>query len=95
MPFLRQVKEFMEPSISISAVNASESHERGVKLTTNKHASRSTNHIHGKHNLVKRASDARKFRVACARSKDQHVDLLTKPLDMKSYSHMEVKLLLL
>ena len=55
---------------------------------TNKQASRRTEHIDVKHHLVRDASDARKVRVAYARSEDQHADLVTKPLDMqKFYKH--------
>ena len=52
---------------------------------TNKHAGRRTKHIDVKHHLVRDASDARKVRVAYARSEDQHADLLTKPLDMQTF----------
>ena len=78
----------MEPSIKVGTVNEFEDNEGGVKLATNKDASRRTKHIDAKHYLVRDASDARKVRVAYARSEDQHEDLLTKPLDMqKIYKH--------
>ena len=86
--FLRQVQEFMEPSMRVGAVNVFKDSEGAIKLATNKHASRRTKHIDVKHHLVRNASDGRKVRVAYARSKDQHADLLTKPLDMqKLYKH--------
>ena len=86
--FLRQVQEFMEPSMRVGAVNVFEDNEGAIKLTTNKHASRRTKHINVKHHLVRDASDARKVRVAYVKSEDQHADLLTKPLDMqKFYKH--------
>ena len=86
--FLRQVQEFMEPSMRVGAVNVFEDNEGAIKLATNKHASRRTKHIDVKHHLVRDASDARKVRVAYVRSEDQHADLLTKPLDMqKFYKH--------
>ena len=86
--FLRQVHEFMEPSMRVGAVNVFEDNEGAIKLATNKHASRRTKHIDVKHHLVRDASDARKVRVAYVRSEDQHADLLTKPLDMqKFYKH--------
>ena len=83
--FLRQVQEFMEPSMRVGAVNVFEDNEGAIKLATNKHASRRTKPIDVKHNLVRNASDARKVRVAYVRSKDQHVNLLTKPLDMQTF----------
>ena len=56
--FLRQVQEFMEPSMRVGAVNVFEDNEGGIKLATNKHASRRTKHIDVKHHLVRDASDA-------------------------------------
>ena len=88
--FLRQVQEFMELSIKVSAVNVFEDNEWAIKLATNQHSSRRTKHIDVKHHLVRNASDARKIRVAYVRSEDQHADLLTKPLDMQTfYKHAE------
>ena len=58
--FLIHVQEFMEPSMRVGAVNVFEDNEGGIKLATNKHASRWTKHIDGKHHLVRDASDARK-----------------------------------
>ena len=78
----------MEPSMSVGAVNVFEDNEGAIKLATNKHASRRTKHIDVKHHLARDASDARRVRVACVRSDNQHTDLLTKPLDMqKFYKH--------
>ena len=86
--FLRQVQEFMEPSMRVGAVNVFEDNKGAIKLATNKDASRRTKHIDVKHHLVRDASDARKVRAACVRSEGQHADLLTKPLDMqKFYKH--------
>ena len=89
--FLRQVQEFMEPSMRAGAVNVFEDNEWAIKLATNKHASRRTKHIDVKHHLVRDASNARKVRVAYVRSEDQHADLLTKPLDLqKFYKHAKL-----
>ena len=86
--FLRQVQEFMGPSMRVGAVNVFEDNEGAIKLATNKYASRRTKHIDVKHHLVRDASDARNLIVAYVRSEDQHADLLTKPLDMqKFYKH--------
>ena len=75
----------MGPSMRVGAVNVFEDNEGGIKLATNKHASRRTKHINTKHHLVRDASDAQKVRVAYMRSDDQHADLLTKPLDMQTF----------
>ena len=86
--FMRQVQEFMEPSMRFEAVNVFEDNEGAIKPATNKHASRRTKHIDVKHHLVRDASDARKVSVAYVRSGDQYADLFTKPLDMqKFYKH--------
>ena len=44
--FLRQVQEFMEPSMRVGAVNVFEDNEGAIKLATNKHASRRTKHTY-------------------------------------------------
>ena len=88
--FLRQMQEFIEPSMRVGAVNVFEDNEGAIKLAINKHASRRTKYIDVKHHLVRDVPDARKVRVyvACVRSKAQHANLLTKPLDMqKFYKH--------
>ena len=86
--FLRQVQEFMEPSMGVGAVNVLEDNEGAIKLATNKHASRRTKHIDVKYHQARDASDARKVRVTYVRSGDQHADLSTKPPDMqKFYKH--------
>ena len=87
---LRQVQEFMELSMGVGAVNVFEDNEGGIKLATNKHASRRTKHIDVKHHLVRDTSDAQRVRVAYVRSEEQHADLLTKPLDMQTfYKHVK------
>ena len=84
----------MEPSMRVGAANVFEDDEEAIKLATNKHASRRTEHIDVKHHLVRDASDARKVRVAYVRLDDQHVDLLTKPLDMPQfYKHAKLTLI--
>ena len=86
--FLRQVQEFMEPSMRVGAVNVFDDNEGAIKLAINKDASRRTKRIDVKHHLVRDASNARKVRVAYVRSEDQHADLLTKPLVVeKFYKH--------
>ena len=69
----------------VGEVNVFKDNEGGIKLATNKHASRRTNHIDVKHHLARDASDARKVRVAHVRSEYQHADVLTKPLGMQTF----------
>ena len=51
--FLRQVQEFMGPSMRAGAVNVFEDNGGAIKLATNKHANRRTKHIDLKHHLVR------------------------------------------
>ena len=91
--FLRQVQEFMEPSMRVGAVDVFEDNEGAIKLAVNKHASRRTKHIDVKHHLVRDVSDAGKVRIVYVRTADQHADLFTKPLDMqKLYKHAKAVL---
>ena len=55
---LREVQEFMEPSMKVGVVNVFEDNEGAIKLATNKHAGRRTKYIDMKHHLVRDASDA-------------------------------------
>ena len=80
--FLRQVQNFIEPSMRISAVDVCGDNKGTIKLAVNKHASRRTKHIDVKHHLVRDACDTGKVRVVYARTEDQHPDVFTKPLDM-------------
>ena len=82
---LRQMQEFMELSMRIGAVNMFEDNEGGIKLATNKHASRRTTDIDVKDHLVRDASDARKVKVAYVRLEDQHADLLPSRQTCKSF----------
>ena len=87
---LRQVQEFMEASMSVSAANVFEDNEGAIKLVTNELASCRAKYIDVEHHLVRDASDARKGRVTYVRSEDQHADLLAKPLDKQTfYKHAE------
>ena len=61
--FLRQVQNFMEPSMRMGAVNAFEDDTGAIKLAVNKYSSRRTKHIGVKHYLVRDTCDARKVRV--------------------------------
>ena len=85
--FLRQVKDFVEPSMEIGVVNVFEDNEGAIKLAVNKYASRGTKHIAVKHHLVRDVCDG-KVRVVYVRTEDQHADLFTKPLVIqKFYKH--------
>ena len=83
--FLRQVQDFMEPSMRIGAVNVFEGNKGAIKLAVNIYASRRTKHIDVNHHRVRDACDAGKIRVVYVRTEDQHADLFTKPLDIEKF----------
>ena len=69
--FLRQVQEFMEPSMRVGAVNVFEDNDGAIKLATNKHVSCRTKPIDVKYHLVRDASDARKVTMSYFRRDDE------------------------
>ena len=90
---MRQVQDFVEPSMRIGAVNGFEDNEGAIQLVVKKHASRSTKYIDVKHHLVRDACDAGKARVVYVRTENQHADLFTEPLDIqKFYKHVKTVL---
>ncbi|CAN0448770.1 unnamed protein product, partial [Ascophyllum nodosum] len=88
---LRQVQDFMEPSMRIGAVNVFEDNEGAIKLALNKHASRRTKHNGVKHHLVRDACDVGKVRGVYVGTEDQNADFFTKPLDIQMfYKHAKI-----
>ena len=75
-----QVQDFMKPPMRIGAVDVFENNEEAIKLATNKHASRRSNHIDVKHHVVRNACDAGKVRLVYVRTEDQRADLFAKSL---------------
>ena len=73
VPFLRQVQDFMEPTMRIGAVNVFEHNEGAIKLAVNKHASRRTKHIDVKYHLVRDAGDTGKAKVVAVVVDDSHI----------------------
>ena len=69
--FLRQVQEFMEPSMRVGAVNVFEDNDGAIKLAANKHVSCRTKPIDVKYHLVRDASDARKVIMSYFRRDDE------------------------
>ncbi|CAM9488474.1 unnamed protein product [Ascophyllum nodosum] len=90
---LRQMQNYMEPSMRIGAVGVFEDNERVIKLVVNKHANCRTKHIDMKHHPVRDACEAGKVGVLYVRTEDQRADLFTKPLNMqKFYKHAKTVL---
>ena len=61
--FLRQMQEFMVPSLKDYPIMIREDNEGAIKLANNKHASRRTRHIDVKHHIVRDAIEKGKVRV--------------------------------
>ena len=59
--FLRQVQDFMKPSMRMGSVNVFEDNEGVIKLTVNRHASRKTKHIDVRHDRERDACDGGKI----------------------------------
>ena len=75
----------MEPSMGICGGNVFENNEGAIKLAVNEHYSCKTEHIVVEHHVMIDSCDARKVRVVYVRTKDQHEDLFTKPLDVQKF----------
>ncbi|CAM9933318.1 unnamed protein product [Ascophyllum nodosum] len=56
-----------------------------IKVANNKHSSRRTRHIDVKHNIVRDAVEEGLVRIVYVRSEEQHTDILTKALDMRTF----------
>ena len=91
--FLRQVQDFMEPSMRIGAVDVFGDKEGAIKLAANKRASDRAKHIDVKPDLRRDACDAGKVRVMYVRMEDQHAYLFTRSLDIeKPHKHAKTDL---
>ena len=82
--FLRLVKAFMVPPIDYN-VRVHEDNEGAIKMTENSFHSRRTRHIDVKHhNMVRDALDGGIIRVEYVKTGEQHADVLTKAVRLKS-----------
>ena len=54
-------------------------------MANNKHSSRRTRHIDVKHHIVRDAVEEGLVRIVYVRREEQHADILTKALDMKTF----------
>ena len=84
--FLRQVKEFMEPPID-ERIRIHEDNEGAIKMAKNRFSSRRTRHVDVKHHIVRDAIDGGVVSVEHVRSEEQHADILTKALDVRTFEN--------
>ena len=70
-----------------------EDNQGAMKMANNKHSRRRTRHIDVKHHIVRDAAEEGLVRIAYVRSEEQHADILTKALDMRTFE-LHVKALM-
>ena len=78
--FLRQVKGFLTPPID--NIIFREDNEGAIKMATNRFSSRRTRHVDVKHHIVHDAVESGVVRIDYVNSGEQHIDVLTKALDI-------------
>ena len=87
--FLRQVQTFVMPAFENDSSDFVEGNRGVIKMATNRHSSKRTRHIDTKHQLIRDAVDDGKNHVIYVNAEDQHVDVVTKPLDWSVFEkHM-------
>ena len=83
--FLHQVQEFIMPTLRSCTISIMEDNQGAIKMTNNKHSSRRTRHIDVKHHIVRDAVEKGLIRIVYVMSEEQHADILTKALDMRTF----------
>ena len=83
--FLRQMQEFIMPTLRSCTISIMEDNQGAIKMANNKHSSRRTRHIDVKHHIVRDAVEEGLVRIVYGRSEEQHADILTKALDMRTF----------
>ena len=82
--FLRQVQDFIMPTLRSCMISIMENDEGAIKTANNKHSSRRTHHIDVNHSIVRDAVKEGLVHIVYVRSEEQHADILTKASDMRA-----------
>ena len=82
--FLRQVKGFLTPPSDDNTIIRKDN-KGAIKMTTNRFSSRRTRHVDVKHHIVRDAVESGIVRIHYVKSGEQHADVLTKALDIKTF----------
>ncbi|CAM9520770.1 unnamed protein product, partial [Ascophyllum nodosum] len=82
---LHQVQEFIMPTLRSCTISIMEDNQGAIKMANNKHSSRRTRHIDVKHLIVRDAVEEGLVRTVYVRNEEQHADILTKALDMRTF----------
>ena len=83
--FLRQVQEFIMPTLRSCTISIMEDNQGAIKMANNKHSSRRTRPIDVKHHIVRDAVEGGLVRIVYVRSEEQHADILTKALNTRTF----------
>ena len=83
--FLRQVQGFIMPTLRSCTISIMEDDQGAGKMANNKHSSKRTRHIDVKHHIVRDAVEEELVRIVYVRNEEQHADILTKALDMRTF----------
>ena len=73
------------PTLRSCTISIMEDNQGAIKMANNKHSSRRTCHIAVKHRIVRDAVEEGSVRIVYVRSEEQHADILTKALDMRTF----------
>ena len=82
--FLRQMQEFTMSTLGSCTISIMEDNQGAIKMANNRHSSRRTRHIDDKLYIVRDAVEDGLVRIVYVRSEDQHADILTKALGMRT-----------
>ena len=83
--FLRQVQEFIMPTLRSCTILIMEDNQGAVKMANNKHSRRRTRYTDGRHHIVRDAVEEGLVRIVYVGSEEQHLDILTKALYRKTF----------
>ena len=79
------MKGFLTPPIDDNVI-IRDDNEGAIKMATNRFSSRRTRHVDVKHHIVRDAVESGVVRIHYdVKSEEQHADVLTKALDVKTF----------
>ena len=81
----RQVQEFIIPTLRNCTISIMKDNQNAIKMANNKHSSRRTRHIDVKHHIVRDAVEERLVCIVYVGGEEQHADVLTKAVDVRTF----------
>ena len=73
------------PTLGGCTISIMEDNQGAIKMANNKHSSRRTRHIGDKLYIVRDAIEDGLVHIVYVRSEQQHADILTKALDIRTF----------